>query len=47
MLRRRVTHLRFLSAFGSLEVVNGKRTISKTQAETFVDYFHVDASLFT
>jgi HTH-type transcriptional regulator/antitoxin HigA len=30
----------------ALEIVNGDRTISKTQAEALADYFHVDASLF-
>jgi HTH-type transcriptional regulator / antitoxin HigA len=36
---------------GSLEVVreiiNGARTINKTEAEALANYFHVDASLFT
>ncbi|YAF99068.1 MAG: type II toxin-antitoxin system HigA family antitoxin (plasmid) [Nodularia sp. CChRGM 3473] len=31
----------------ALQIVNGDRTISKTQAEALADYFHVDASLFT
>ena len=28
------------------EVVNGKRTISKSQAKSLGDFFHVDPSLF-
>ena len=31
----------------ALQIVNGDRTISKTQAEALADYFHVDVSLFT
>lgn len=30
----------------ALQIINGERTISKTQAEALADYFHVDASLF-
>ncbi|BDI15480.1 hypothetical protein ANSO36C_12820 [Nostoc cf. commune SO-36] len=30
----------------ALQIVNGDRTISKTQAEALADYFHVDVSLF-
>jgi HTH-type transcriptional regulator / antitoxin HigA len=31
----------------ALQIVNGDRTISKTQAEALADYFHVNISLFT
>ncbi|BAY97659.1 transcription regulator [Tolypothrix tenuis PCC 7101] len=31
----------------AVQIVNGDRTISKTQAEALADYFHVDVSLFT
>jgi HTH-type transcriptional regulator/antitoxin HigA len=31
----------------ALQIVNGDRTISKTQAEALADYFHVNVSLFT
>ncbi|NEU71309.1 transcriptional regulator [Hassallia byssoidea VB512170] len=31
----------------ALQIVNGDRTINKTQAEALADYFHVDVSLFT
>lgn len=31
----------------ALQIVNGDRTINKTQAKALADYFHVDASLFT
>ncbi|MEH1901334.1 MAG: transcriptional regulator [Nostoc sp.] len=48
---RDITTEALAEVIGSLEVVlqivNGDRTISKTQAETLADYFHVDASLFT
>lgn len=30
----------------ALQIVNGDRTISQTQAEALADYFHVDVSLF-
>ncbi|MEH2106151.1 helix-turn-helix domain-containing protein [Nostoc sp.] len=48
---REITPEALAEVIGSLEValqiVNGDRTISKTQAEALADYFHVDASLFT
>ncbi|WGV24193.1 helix-turn-helix domain-containing protein [Halotia branconii] len=48
---RDITTEALAEVIGSLEValqiVNGDRTISKTQAEVLADYFHVDASLFT
>ena len=31
----------------ALEIVNGERAITNTEAEALADYFHVDASLFT
>jgi HTH-type transcriptional regulator / antitoxin HigA len=31
----------------ALQIVNGDRTISKTQAQALADYFNVDISLFT
>ncbi|MFN6486317.1 MULTISPECIES: hypothetical protein [unclassified Nostoc] len=31
----------------ALQIVNGDRTISKTQAEALANYFNVDISLFT
>ncbi|WP_260447047.1 type II toxin-antitoxin system HigA family antitoxin [Nostoc sp. 2RC] len=31
----------------ALQIVNGDRTISKTQAEALANYFNVDTSLFT
>jgi HTH-type transcriptional regulator/antitoxin HigA len=31
----------------ALQIVNGDRTISQTQAKALANYFHVDASLFT
>ncbi|MEH2233554.1 MAG: helix-turn-helix domain-containing protein [Nostoc sp.] len=51
MEARDITAEALAEVIGSLEVVlqivNGDRTISKTQAETLADYFHVDVSLFT
>ncbi|MEA5504406.1 transcriptional regulator [Halotia wernerae UHCC 0503] len=31
----------------ALQIVNGDRTINKTEAKALADYFHVDVSLFT
>jgi HTH-type transcriptional regulator / antitoxin HigA len=46
-----VTAEALAEVIGSLEVVqeiiNGDRTITKTQAAALADYFHVDASLFS
>lgn len=48
---RNMTTEALAEVIGSLEValqiVNGDRTISKTQAEALADYFHVNVSLFT
>lgn len=48
---RDITTEALAEVIGSLEValqiVNGDRTINKTQAKALADYFHVDISLFT
>ena len=31
----------------TVEIINGERPITKTQAKALAEYFHVDASLFT
>jgi HTH-type transcriptional regulator/antitoxin HigA len=47
---RDITTEALADVIGSLEVVreiiNGERTINKTEAEALANYFHVDASLF-
>lgn len=47
---RDITTEALADVIGSLEVVreiiNGDRTINKTEAEVLANYFHVDASLF-
>jgi HTH-type transcriptional regulator / antitoxin HigA len=47
---RDITAEALAKVIGSLEVVqeiiNGDRTINKTEAEALANYFHVDASLF-
>jgi HTH-type transcriptional regulator / antitoxin HigA len=47
---RDITAEALAKVIGSLEVVqeiiNGNRTINKTEAEALANYFHVDASLF-
>jgi HTH-type transcriptional regulator / antitoxin HigA len=47
---RDITTEALADVIGSLEVVreiiNGNRTINKTEAEALANYFHIDASLF-